>query len=330
VSIEDQSEKTCAICGRDCSGQPRIRDPKGRYFHKTCYEQALEERKMQQAAEHEAEPEADVQPPPMTAGPPRPASPPESPAPAAEAPFESPAEAPADDAALFALEADSSQALPPEAAPPTMPESEPGGAAFACPSCGAEMGPGAIICTSCGYNAQTGRQVESTGDEARPAVSAVETGRVVWPTIVGVISIVLGGGGAVVYGGSIVMVILRGSLSWPSGVTIVAMGLAIWLLLAGIGVIRRQQTAAVSMRRWAITKTVLCAVGFVVVLALTILAEDITDTITETLGTDVATLGMATFYILLLAMLLWTILWPVFVLVWFSRASIQEQIGRWH
>ena len=121
MSIEDESEKICAICGRDCSGQPRIKDPKGRYFHKSCYEQALEERKMRQAAEREGEAEADVQPPPMTAGPRRPASPPPSPAPAAEAPSESPAEAPADDAAVFALEADSSQALPPEAAPPTWP-----------------------------------------------------------------------------------------------------------------------------------------------------------------------------------------------------------------
>lgn len=32
--------KTCVICGEDCAGQPRIKDKKGRYYHKTCYEQA--------------------------------------------------------------------------------------------------------------------------------------------------------------------------------------------------------------------------------------------------------------------------------------------------
>ena len=45
--------KTCVICGKDCAGQPRIKDKKGNYYHKTCYEQA----KARKAPPAEAAPE---------------------------------------------------------------------------------------------------------------------------------------------------------------------------------------------------------------------------------------------------------------------------------
>ena len=38
-------QKICGLCGEDCSGRPRIKDPQGRYYCKTCYEEALERRK---------------------------------------------------------------------------------------------------------------------------------------------------------------------------------------------------------------------------------------------------------------------------------------------
>lgn len=41
------SSKICVICGKDCAGQPRMKDAQERYFHKKCV--ALElERKAQQ------------------------------------------------------------------------------------------------------------------------------------------------------------------------------------------------------------------------------------------------------------------------------------------
>lgn len=36
--------KRCVICGADCAGEPRIKDPKGRYYHQSCHEQAEAER----------------------------------------------------------------------------------------------------------------------------------------------------------------------------------------------------------------------------------------------------------------------------------------------
>ena len=32
--------KICMICGEDCAGRPRIKDPKGHYYHRECHEEA--------------------------------------------------------------------------------------------------------------------------------------------------------------------------------------------------------------------------------------------------------------------------------------------------
>ena len=42
--------KICVICGEDCAGRPRIKDPKGRYYHRECHEQARERAAARRAA----------------------------------------------------------------------------------------------------------------------------------------------------------------------------------------------------------------------------------------------------------------------------------------
>jgi uncharacterized membrane protein len=37
--------KPCSICGIDCAGKPRVKDPKGHYICKDCFEKAKETRK---------------------------------------------------------------------------------------------------------------------------------------------------------------------------------------------------------------------------------------------------------------------------------------------
>lgn len=46
------SSKHCVICGMDCAGQPRLKDARGRYYHKECVVRDLEKKaqKSQQAA----------------------------------------------------------------------------------------------------------------------------------------------------------------------------------------------------------------------------------------------------------------------------------------
>lgn len=37
--------KICGICGEDCAGRPRTKDPQGRYFCQSCYDEALERKR---------------------------------------------------------------------------------------------------------------------------------------------------------------------------------------------------------------------------------------------------------------------------------------------
>ncbi len=43
--------RVCQACGKDCTGQPRIKDKKGRYLHKACYEKALAKAKRKKPVE---------------------------------------------------------------------------------------------------------------------------------------------------------------------------------------------------------------------------------------------------------------------------------------
>lgn len=45
MSESETKVRVCQACGEDCSGQPRIKDSKGRYIHKTCAERILKESK---------------------------------------------------------------------------------------------------------------------------------------------------------------------------------------------------------------------------------------------------------------------------------------------
>lgn len=36
---DDPSAKICFFCGRSCAGEPRGKDPHGRYYHKACFEE---------------------------------------------------------------------------------------------------------------------------------------------------------------------------------------------------------------------------------------------------------------------------------------------------
>jgi hypothetical protein len=50
---QPEAEKICVICGEDCSQRRRIKDPKGRYYCKDCYDEA----KRQRAESREVAPE---------------------------------------------------------------------------------------------------------------------------------------------------------------------------------------------------------------------------------------------------------------------------------
>ncbi len=122
--------RVCQACGEDCSGQPRIKDKKGRYLHKACYEKALAKAKKRQPVE-------------VVAPKPRPAAP--VPVPSREA-------EPADE--IYGLE-DNGLGLGGDDMFADIPATDENAAS--CPDCGSAVQGGAVLCTVCGHNFKTGQ-----------------------------------------------------------------------------------------------------------------------------------------------------------------------------
>jgi hypothetical protein len=113
-------EKNCRICGQDCAGQPRIKDPNGCYYHETCYEQAKQRIAQREAQAAEPDVLDLLETPPM--------------------PEASP--------------------LIDEDEPIIELADEVSGAAFiACPGCQKVLPAASVVCTDCGYNRTTGEQL---------------------------------------------------------------------------------------------------------------------------------------------------------------------------
>ena len=135
------AEKICAICGKDCSTAPRIKDSKGRYAHSACVEklQTRKARKPQQdpGGGEPRRPKAAAEP--ITAG--------------------------LDltsglDADYGDIDPETGQAVP-----------------NLCPSCGRPVARDAMICTHCGTNLQSGRKMKTkvetdSGEEKRVRASS--------------------------------------------------------------------------------------------------------------------------------------------------------------
>jgi hypothetical protein len=290
-------EKICVACGQSCAGQPRIKDPAGNYYHKECHErlQAAREKRQAQAA-----------PPPVKS--PEPVAPLHPPAP--EVPPQAQPAAIAD------------HDLPDQAAP------------AACPGCGEPMLLGAVICTNCGFNAQTGRMVDGAdlprgdgGGKSGPA----------WPLFIGVVSIAFGGSGILLQALIMVGGLLEGAQVGEAGAfiaggaigSLLSIALSVWLLTAGIGIIQHKQTAAVSIRRWAVVKVVLYATCFTCLSAGILFLGGMAERINEEVGEDGAAFGTGLLLLVFAAIFAWLLFWPVFILIWFGREGIQEQLGRW-
>lgn len=54
MPTEQKVEKVCKLCGEDCSDRKRVKDPKGSYYCRTCYEDAIRRIKARRAAQEPA------------------------------------------------------------------------------------------------------------------------------------------------------------------------------------------------------------------------------------------------------------------------------------
>jgi len=174
-----QKDRTCQICGEDCSGDARVKDTRGRYFHTACVERVREQRRREKQGES-ATPDAEQAggaEDTRSAGDPALADTAVGVPPAHEGVDDEGFEAPDDDSPFDSIPAPGRD---PSEGPPWggervredlinayLPDSSAKDDAEqqACPSCMAPLPAKAVLCVQCGQNLRTGAKV---GDSAAP------------------------------------------------------------------------------------------------------------------------------------------------------------------
>jgi len=369
------SQKICVICGDDCSAMARVRDSHGRYYHKSCHEEAAA--RQQKRREKKAKKQADARPEAGSARPapapmPRPveieaAEPEPAPAAFSTEPLVDPEDSAvgleddlrlAESGSMMPIEKDS-RAVPKPTAPRKVdrpaaavedpyaivegPKKRKQNLAPKPPVVDAEAG---------GEDAGAGpdefdpfAELANELDAAPPATEAIapaamakpgkvrkppkvkQAGRTTWPTIIGVIAMIIGGLELLGTAARAVFMLPEalGEGNIPgigAAVFIVCIGaaIALWQFLGGLGVFRRESFGAVRLRRWAITMTILHATCGSILLGMASLMEQEGGEVAEVS----AIAGRAT-----AAVILGFGIWPLFVAIWLSRATIRSEFEGW-
>ncbi len=353
-------DKICVICSKNCADQPRVKDAKGRYYCRSCYEWA--------------ERIAATRTPRRGSGPP-PAG----------------ASGPDDELGRELLE-------PPEPAAVSDPVSE-GSAVPACPGCGLRIPADSVVCDSCGYNHRTGRAPAAPA-RARKSSGGPSTGRAwslpvaTISLLLGAASLLLAGlefarmssvdpddlaasiiaesrrpsrpadhdgaqqgsePGAEPEGEDPmeeairaieeVSALLEAQLHARDpglaqalqdrlarqirttrlmvvGISLVLAAVSSYLVWAGVGVLRRRQVGVARLQRWAIINLLL----FGTCVAASLLASSM---IPGVAAHHPWAEDSASSVLVSLMMTGGFPVWPVFVLLWMRQRAVQEQVGAW-
>jgi len=296
-------KKVCTICGEDCSSKPRVKDRRGHYYCKPCHDAALNKRN-ENAQQDDREAQQAMSAPPQVG---------------AASALDDPAE-PSELEALLGAEA---------SAPPA--------ASSVCPGCGQPLAQGAVLCVNCGYNFQSGQQLSAKVEKA-PKTRA---GQPVWPIIIGVVGLVVALLGISWAGVSVAEV----SSAQPppemtdadidpgthqAGVTIGTAIVAVvalffvWHGFGSIGVLMRRAWGVTLLRWWSyIAALLLCTCGFLFFgMMLTVGMTSIQEQSGMGLTVGVVLALVAGFVAAMLA-------WPVFLIIWFRRDKVRQDISQW-
>ena len=179
-----------------------------------------------------------------------------------------------------------------------------------------------------------------------------------WPTVVGTVSIVLGALGILMYGccgtfGTILgptmvgmappgeidpvtmaqMDVIKRYMVFSVAANVFAAGLSVLLLVTGIGAVRRRTWSAKSHVGWAIARLLFIiphnALSYFMnkemFEAMQKAASDSGSPMTPGLNTIMASLGVVGIII----GVAWAAIWPVFILIWYSRGKIKDEVGIW-
>ena len=169
-----------------------------------------------------------------------------------------------------------------------------------------------------------------------------------WPTALGAISIVFGSLGLVCYGCVSVNTVLSPWLVTmvpedqrpvtPQGIQLfvqifqmcAATGLSVWLLIAGIGLIRRRPWARSHALGWSVVKLLLTLVSTVTGVAfLGETVKQVNSQLAGSQGTPMFTVTVPMMLAFMAVSLAWFVVWPLFLLIWFSRSAVKDEVAAW-
>jgi hypothetical protein len=196
---------------------------------------------------------------------------------------------------------------------------------------------------------QNGAQNEDQAqyDEVRLAAPPTQAGPLYrpqpgagWPTVIGVIGIVFGAGALLMtVAGVAFSLMMRNApnappmpqfsgrwLPWTIIMILITCGLAVLLLIAGIGIAKRLAWGPRIARVWAVFKILL-------VIASTIVGFQTQQAAIAAMKQNTGPAPMLNFRVLMEIGICFGLLWgwalPVFMLIWFARRSIKEQTSKW-
>jgi hypothetical protein len=167
-----------------------------------------------------------------------------------------------------------------------------------------------------------------------------------WPGAVGTISIILGSLGLACWGcmsiGTIAgpwlqqMAPQEQRTPLPGGFQLFVQvfqqcgsaGLSFWLLFAGIGLVRRRPWSRMHHIAWSVAKILLILVTFVASFAFYPQAlQQINDQFSKMKVQFTVTTAMLA--VAGVVQMLFFLIWPVFLLIWFSRGAVKEEVAAW-
>lgn len=163
--------------------------------------------------------------------------------------------------------------------------------------------------------------------------SPLGAGKSNWPIVIGVISVSLGGLGMIVNLSNVILGGIRGStrgvaISFPEWfgtytrvAGVVGMGIALLLLLGGIALLRRRRPARPLHMVYAVGKIISSLIGtFIVISAM----SDFTRP-----DEQMAIVMKSSMYIVAFLGGAVACVYPIFLLIWFSRARIRAEMQQW-
>jgi hypothetical protein len=168
-----------------------------------------------------------------------------------------------------------------------------------------------------------------------------------WPKVVGVINIVLASLGLICYGCGSLNTILSpffvgmipegqrpvtaqgAQLAIQIVQQCVATALSVWLLIAGIGLVKRRAWARAHCIGWSVVKIILALLS---TLMGALFAQQIVQQINDQLsqrGTPPFTLTVPIVMTVIIVSLFVYLIWPTFMLIWFTREKITHEMAEW-